>query len=186
MPAVRSARGPTRRQLASVPATPMTAVSCVTGAPRLSAFPPLARQPPIFAPFGCGGAAMAHDDRKRRQPKPTQRQSGPPARSFMSDTSVRLSAVGVRFARSATRHRVSKKSICHVIAHCGLHLEEPPPETGAELGDPRRVFLGDTADGSPVEVIAVESSDGELLVIHAMALRDKYRPKYEEAKRWRR
>ncbi len=34
--------------------------------------------------------------------------------------------------------------------------------------------------------MAVELEDGTLLVIHAMALRDRYREEYEEAKRWRR
>jgi hypothetical protein len=33
--------------------------------------------------------------------------------------------------------------------------------------------------------MAVEGSKGELVVIHAMELRVKYRDQYEEAKRWR-
>jgi len=33
--------------------------------------------------------------------------------------------------------------------------------------------------------MAVQLEDGSILVIHAMALRAKYRPQYEEAKRWR-
>lgn len=47
------------------------------------------------------------------------------------------------------------------------------------------MYLGDDADGVPLEVMAVEFEDGSLLVIHAMPLRDKYREQYEEAKRWR-
>jgi hypothetical protein len=31
----------------------------------------------------------------------------------------------------------------------------------------------------------VRLSEGELYVIHAMPMRDKYRVQYEEAKRWR-
>jgi hypothetical protein len=33
--------------------------------------------------------------------------------------------------------------------------------------------------------MAVELEDGDLYVIHAMDLRERYRPQYEEAKRWR-
>jgi hypothetical protein len=36
-----------------------------------------------------------------------------------------------------------------------------------------------------LEVLAVERFDGDLLVIHAMPLRDKYKEMYEEAKQWR-
>jgi hypothetical protein len=34
--------------------------------------------------------------------------------------------------------------------------------------------------------MAIELEDGDLLVIHAMPLRDRYREQYEEAKAWRR
>jgi hypothetical protein len=91
----------------------------------------------------------------------------------------------VRFARSATKHRVSRESIRYVIAQCGLRFKESPPEEDAEVHDPRLVYLGDDAEGHQLEVIAVEVSEGDLLVIHAMALRDKYKVQYEEAKRWR-
>ncbi|MBA3807425.1 MAG: hypothetical protein H0X28_03380 [Solirubrobacterales bacterium] len=94
--------------------------------------------------------------------------------------------MSVRFARSATKHRISKESIRHVIAHCGLSFEEPPP-TGPDEGVPDRrlVCLGDDATGRPLEVIAVEGRKDELIVIHAMELRNKYRSQYEEAKKWR-
>ena len=52
--------------------------------------------------------------------------------------------MGVRFARSATKHRVSKESM-----------------------------------------IAVEGDRDDLIVIDAMALRDKYLAQYEEARQWR-
>lgn len=103
----------------------------------------------------------------------------------MSDRSANVSQRSVRFARSATKHRVSKESIRHVIAHCGLCFEEPAPSAGAEVLDSRLVCLGDDADGWAIEVIAVEGSKEELIVIHAMVLREKYRDQYEEAKRWR-
>jgi hypothetical protein len=44
----------------------------------------------------------------------------------------------------------------------------------------RLVYLGDGVDGRPLEVMAVELPTGELLVIHAMPLRSKYRSQYEE------
>ncbi len=67
----------------------------------------------------------------------------------------------------------------------GLRFDEPPPEGDVEVLDPRFVYLGDDADGRPLEVLAVEVSDGRLVVIHAMLLRNKYKLRYEEAKRWR-
>lgn len=33
--------------------------------------------------------------------------------------------------------------------------------------------------------MAVALDSGDLLVVHAMKMRDRYRDKYEEAKRWR-
>jgi hypothetical protein len=93
--------------------------------------------------------------------------------------------MGVRFARSATKHRVSKESIRHVIAHCGLCFDEPPPAKNAGVLDSRLVCLGDDANGRAIEVIAVEGDKDDLIVIHAMPLRDKYQAQYEEAKQWR-
>lgn len=49
----------------------------------------------------------------------------------------------------------------------------------------RLVYLGDDAEGVALEIMAVESAGGDLFVIHAMPLRDKYRREYEEAMRWR-
>jgi len=100
----------------------------------------------------------------------------------MSDKTARLRlAVVVRFARSATRHRVSKDSIRHVITHYSVRFEEPAPAEHGEVPDTRVVFLGDDAQGQALEVMAVEMPGGDLLVIHAMSLRNKYRQRYEEA-----
>jgi hypothetical protein len=86
----------------------------------------------------------------------------------------------MRFARSATRHRVPKDSSRHVIANYRLRFEEPPPE-GARVCSTRIVYLGEDGDGRALEIMAVEGERGELLVIHAMELREKYRRRYEEA-----
>lgn len=48
------------------------------------------------------------------------------------------------------------------------------------------MYLGDGRDGEALEVMVVECSGGDLLVIHAMPLRERYRKMYEEAKGWRR
>jgi hypothetical protein len=102
----------------------------------------------------------------------------------MSDKTAKVGdSSRVCFARAATRHRVSKDSVRHVIANHRIHFEEPPP-----LGSPgprsmRLVYLGDDADGQPLEVMAIELPTGDLLVIHAMPLRAKYRRQYEEAEK---
>jgi hypothetical protein len=100
----------------------------------------------------------------------------------MSDKTARLPAVvRVRFARSATRHRISKDSIRHVIANYRVRFEEPPPNTeGARARSTRVVYLGDDDHGRALEVMAVEGKHDDLLVIHAMELRDKYRKRYED------
>lgn len=92
----------------------------------------------------------------------------------------------IRWARSATKHRISKERSRHVIEHCGLWFEVEPPAVAPAGGDIRLLYLGDDADGAPLEVMAVELDDGSLLVIHAMPLRDRYTEQYEEAKKWRR
>jgi hypothetical protein len=58
-----------------------------------------------------------------------------------------------------------------------------PPPSGQ--GDERLLYLGNDANGIALEVMAVELRGGELFVVHAMPLRAKYRPQYEEAKKWR-
>jgi hypothetical protein len=60
-----------------------------------------------------------------------------------------------------------------------------PSVAAVGRGDERILYLGDDADGVALEVMAVELSGGALYVIHAMPLRERYRPQYEEAKKWR-
>jgi hypothetical protein len=100
----------------------------------------------------------------------------------MCDKIARLHVLDprVQFARSATRHRITKNSIQHVIANYHLRFEEPPPD-GARARSPRTVYLGDDQDGQALEIMAVQGNQGELLVIHAMKMREKYRRRYEEA-----
>ena len=106
-----------------------------------------------------------------------------PRAAILSDRTSNIGGVNVRFARSASRHRVSKESIRRVIAHYVIRFGEPPPAGREGVPDTRLVFLGDDAEGKALEVMAVELPKGGLLVIHAMRLRNKYRQRYEEAKR---
>ena len=88
----------------------------------------------------------------------------------------------VSWARSATKHGVPRVQSAFVIEHCGLMFRVPAP---AGQRDDRLVFLGDDEHGVALEVMAVELDDEQMHVIHAMGLRKRYRPQYEEAKRWR-
>jgi hypothetical protein len=97
----------------------------------------------------------------------------------MSDTIDQRDDANVRFARSATRHRISKDRIRHVIANYRVRFDEPPP-AGLGRRSVRIVYLGTDAEGQEIEVMAVELEDGGLYVIHAMSLRKKYRTKCEE------
>ena len=69
-----------------------------------------------------------------------------------------------------------------MIERCGLIFYVPPPTSD---NDERLLFLGDDESGIALEVMAVEVEGGNLYVIHAMPLRDRYLAEYEEAKRWR-
>jgi hypothetical protein len=46
------------------------------------------------------------------------------------------------------------------------------------------IFLGPDEHGVPLEVMGVELADGDLLVIHAMPLRAKYREAFQRVMRW--
>jgi hypothetical protein len=88
------------------------------------------------------------------------------------------------WTRSATKHRISRKRIRHVIEHCEVAFDKPPPSDRPRAVDTRLVFLGDDPDGVAVEVIAVEPGNELLVVIHAMEMRPRYKTRYEEARRW--
>ncbi len=92
----------------------------------------------------------------------------------------------LKWARTATRHRISRERSRYVVERCGLVFEQNPPAGGPASRDPRLVYLGDDANGVPLEVMAVELEGGGQLVIHAMPMRERYRKQYEEAKRWQR
>ncbi len=90
----------------------------------------------------------------------------------------------ITFARSATRHRISRERSLHVVEHCGFQIVKRTRARANSAVDQRVVFLGDDLEQVPLEVIAVEHEEGEFLVIHAMNLRDRFRGFDEEARSW--
>jgi hypothetical protein len=90
----------------------------------------------------------------------------------------------ITFARSATKHRISRERSLHVIEKCGLQFVErrwKPADSGMD----RRVgFFGNDLEGVAIEVVAAELDEDEFMVIHAMNLRDRNRAYYEEARPW--
>jgi hypothetical protein len=90
----------------------------------------------------------------------------------------------LRWARSASKHRISRRRVRFVLERCRLRFTEEPPEHAPAHASPRLLLLGDDEKGRALEVMVVKGKDQSLMVIHAMELRDRYRLDYEEAKRW--
>ncbi len=91
----------------------------------------------------------------------------------------------VGFARSATRHRISRERSLYVIAHCGMQFIQRRRSDGWHP-EKHALFLGDDLEGVALEVLAAENEEEEFTVIHAKNLRNKFLGLYEEAKEWRR
>jgi hypothetical protein len=89
----------------------------------------------------------------------------------------------ISWARSATKHRISRERSLHVVRHAGVCRRDSryPDEL---YGDPRFLFFGPDLEGMPLEVGAVAPEGGSLIIIHAMPLRERYRGWYEEAAKW--
>ncbi len=92
----------------------------------------------------------------------------------------------ISFARSATKHRISRERSLYVIEQCGIQfIERRRSENFSDGPDKRVFFFGDDLEGVRLEVVAAESPEEEFTVIHAMNLRDKFLALYEEAREWR-
>jgi hypothetical protein len=90
----------------------------------------------------------------------------------------------ITFARSATKHRISRERSLYVIEHCGTQFVDRhrnPADSGV---DQRVYFLGDDLEEVALEVVAVELDEEDFRVIHAMELRNRFRGLYEEARPW--
>lgn len=90
----------------------------------------------------------------------------------------------ITFARSATRHRISRERSLHVIEHCGIQFVDRFWNPVTSDVDRKVYFLGDDLEEVAIEVVAVESEEDEFRVIHAMELRNRFRALYEEALPW--
>jgi len=91
----------------------------------------------------------------------------------------------IKWTVSARKHGISEDSSRYVIEHCGQYLKIPaPPHSPASLNASRRLYLGDDENGTPLEVIAILVQLDELLVIHAMEMREQFRKRYLEVKKW--
>jgi hypothetical protein len=86
--------------------------------------------------------------------------------------------VEIRWAKSATKHRISRQRSGHVVKTTDVIIRQPAPED-SPLEDDRIVFLGPDPNGVSLEVIAVELGHS-LLIIHAMKMRPEYQPFLEE------
>jgi hypothetical protein len=91
----------------------------------------------------------------------------------------------VHFARSATKHRISRERSLYVIEHCGFQVVKRRRSESLHGPDKQVLFLGDDLEGVALEVLTAENVEEEFTVIHAMDLRNKYLGLYEEAKKWR-
>jgi|SRR4051812_13219878 len=92
----------------------------------------------------------------------------------------------INFARSATKHRISRERSLYVIEQCGFQVIERRRTRDFGDGPDKRVFFfGDDLEGVRLEVVAAETGEEEFMVIHVMNLRDKYLGLYEEARKWR-
>lgn len=88
----------------------------------------------------------------------------------------------ITFARSTTKHRISRQRSLYVIEHCGLQIvKHHRISSGLEQ---RVVFIGDDLEGVALEVIAIEEDEEEFVVIHAMDMRKRFRGIYEEVRQW--
>jgi hypothetical protein len=88
----------------------------------------------------------------------------------------------IRWARSSTRHRISRRQTLFAIRCAGICFED-----GSSREDELRLyFFGDDQEGRPLEILAVEGRDGGLFVIHSMRLRARFMDRYKEALRWQR
>jgi hypothetical protein len=81
--------------------------------------------------------------------------------------------VAIRFSESAARHGISRDRARYVVerCRCPLYSSDPADENLV-------VFLGPDPDGIPIEVVGIELAVRDLLLIHVMKLRRRYRADY--------
>ena len=87
--------------------------------------------------------------------------------------------LAVRFTASASRHGISNERAGYVVDDCPVPVYAP-----ASGQRDAALFLGPDRDGVPLEVLAVELAESDLLVVHAMRLRRRYLDEYRMVMRW--
>jgi hypothetical protein len=89
--------------------------------------------------------------------------------------------LAIRIAPSARRHGIDDVRIKYVVEHCPdpIYLSDAMPSDANHV-----LFLGPDQRGVPLEVLGAELADGDLLVFHAMRLRDRYRDSYLRVMEW--
>lgn len=92
----------------------------------------------------------------------------------------------ITFARSATKHRISRERSLYVVEHCGIQMVDRYWNPATSDVDRRVYFLGDDLEEVALEIVAVELEEEDFRVIHAMELRNRFRGLYEEARQWER
>jgi hypothetical protein len=80
----------------------------------------------------------------------------------------------IRFSKSARKHRISRARAAFVVENAYTVLPQMRPGHADVF-----MHLGDDHTGRALEVGVVVLDDGDVLVIHAMALRPKFREAYE-------
>jgi hypothetical protein len=81
--------------------------------------------------------------------------------------------VEIKHARSSTRDRISRERSRYVVETTSMIFQEDAPK-GSPAQDPRFVFRGPAEDGELLEVMAIETDSGGLLIIRAQRIRDRY------------
>lgn len=91
----------------------------------------------------------------------------------------------ITFARSATKHRISRERSLYVIEHSGIQFVDTRQRRLDPDADPRVWFLGEDLEEVAIEVMAAEMDEEAFRVIHAIELRNRFLGLYEEGRSWR-
>ena len=92
--------------------------------------------------------------------------------------------MGIRYTRSALKHGIKADQIAFVVEHCGFVFDEEAP-AGSDIEDDRSLYLGDDVNGVAIEVAGLDLESGDMVVIHAMKLRRRFRAQYAQAIEYR-
>jgi hypothetical protein len=112
-----------------------------------------------------------------------RKELDPEARYFVRQN-VWPEEARITFARSATKHRISRQRSLYVVEHCGLQIVKNPRSLVHPSVDQRVVFIGNDLEEIALEVVAVEEDEERFVVIHAMNMRKGFRGIHKEVQKW--